>query len=293
MLILVQVAGIAGGVLFPGAAGILTPFVLYLMMSILFLSFIRIDFGPLLRVGREDLLEVAVWSLVKLGVMPLAFWALARWLLPAYALPVLLLSGVCTGVVAPFLSNLLGANTTRVLQVVVVTSLLVPVTLPAWVALLMGEEMQIPFFHMVRMLAAVIFIPLGAMWVARRWLPGLPSQLNRVQFPLSLALFFSITLGIFSSYSDFVKSHWDQVLVATGVAFLLAFASAGLAMVVGKLTRDRLSSLTGAVNLTFVNSVLVVVFSFRFFDVQSPLLAVMYMLPFFVMVVPLRRLARD
>jgi BASS family bile acid:Na+ symporter len=292
ILILVQVLGITGGVLFPEAVGFLTPSVLYLMMTILFLSFLRIDFGAFLGVRPADLVEVGLWTLVKLGLMPVAFWALARWLLPSYALPVLLLSGVSTGVVAPFLSNLLGANTTRVLQMVVVTSLLVPLTLPAWVKLLMGAELQIPFLHMVRMLAMVIFIPMLAVVVTRRVVPGLVDRLNRKQFPISLVLFLAISLGIFSSYSDFLKAHLHEVAVAAGLAFLLALAYSGLGIACARLVGRWVDGLTAAVSLTFVNNVLIVVFSFRFFDPQAPLLAAMYMLPFFAMVVPLRWINR-
>ena len=190
--------------------------------------------------------------------------------------------------VAPFLSNLLGANTTRVLQVVVVTSLLVPLTLPAWVRVLMGAELQIPFLHMVRMLAMVIFIPMLAVLVTRRVAPGLVERVNRRQFPISLGLFLAISLGIFSSYSDFLKAHMHEVVVAAALAFLLAFAYSGLGMVCARAAGRGLDGLTGAVSLTFVNNVLIVVFSFRFFDPQAPLLAAMYILPFFAMVIPLR-----
>ncbi len=258
VLILVQVLGIAGGVLLPDAAGLLTPFVLYFMMSILLLSFLRIDFGALVTLQVRDVLEVAFWTLIKLGMMPVGFWLLARWVVPSYALPVLLLSGVSTGVVAPFMSNLLGANTPRILQVVVLTSLLVPLSLPGWVKLLMA--------------------------------PRLVDGFNRRQFPIAIGLFLGISLGIFSSYSDFILGHMHEVLISVGLAFLLAFLYMGVGLMTARLASDLAERLTGAVCLTIINNVLIVVFSFQFFDPQAPLLAAMYMLPFFAMIIPLRRL---
>jgi BASS family bile acid:Na+ symporter len=172
---------------------------------------------------------------------------------------------------------------------VVVTSLLLPLTLPGWVKLLMGAELHIPFLHMVRMLATVIFVPLVLAVATRRVAPFLLGTLNRLQFPISLGLFLGISLGIFSSYSDFLLANAGEVAVAVGLAFVLAFLYSGLGLLVARLARGRAEGLTGATCLTFVNNVLIVVFSFRFFDPQAPLLSAMYMLPFFVMLIPLRR----
>jgi hypothetical protein len=53
LLVLVAFAGITAGVLAPGPAGLFTPAALYLMMAILFLSFLRLDFAGLVRqIGR-------------------------------------------------------------------------------------------------------------------------------------------------------------------------------------------------------------------------------------------------
>lgn len=290
ILVAVQLLGMAGGVLLPQWASHLGPWVLYLMMSILFLSFLRIEPGPLVRMKPKELAEVALWTLVKLGLMPLLLWIAARWSLPAYALPVLLVGGVSTGVVAPFLAGLLGANTARVLQVVVMSSLLVPFTLPAWVKLLMGAEFNIPFVHMMRMLALVIFLPLGAAMIARKWIPALVRGLSMAQYPISLFLFLVINLGIFAAYSEFLLSRPGQVVWALGVACVMAAIAPCLAVVCAKAVPHVLDQLTGSVCLTFVNNVLIVVFSFRFFDPQAPLVAALYMVPFFAMVVPLRKL---
>lgn len=292
LLVAVQLFGMAGGVFFPKWTVHLGPWVLYLMMSILFLSFLRIEPGPLVKMKPRELTEVAVWTLVKLGLMPLVLWVAAGWGLPLYALPILLLGGVSTGVVAPFLAGLLGANTTRVLQVVVLSSLLVPFTLPAWVKVLMGAEFHIPFLHMMRMLALVIFLPLGAALIARRWIPALVKGLSRAQYPISLCLFLVINLGIFAAYSEFLLSRPDQVLWALGVACAMAAIAPCMAAACAKMAPGTLDRLTGAVCLTFVNNVLIVVFSFRFFDPQAPLVAALYMVPFFAMVVPLRKIKK-
>jgi predicted Na+-dependent transporter len=288
LLIAVALAGIAGGVAMPGMAGVFSPYILYFMMAILFLSFLRIDFAVLFSLGAGTRLEVAAWSAWKLIVLPVILWVLCRVMMPELSLAVLLLSGVSSGVTAPFFAGLLGASVERGLQVVVVTSLLVPLTLPALTHALMGAELAIPYWPMVRMLLLVMFVPLFVALALRRLWPAILSHLGRVQFPLVLALFLVINLGVFANYADFLRTHLERVALILLMCCLLALVFAGSGFLLGRLSGGRLRGLDGAVLMTYINNVLIVVFSARFFGPTEALTAAVYMLPLFVMLLPIR-----
>ncbi len=292
LLIAVALVGIAGGVALPRAGGVFSPYVLYFMMAILFLSFLRIDFAALLGLSSGPLLEVSFWSAWKLLALPAILWALCHIWLPGLSLAVLLLAGVSAGVTAPFFASLLEANVERVLQVVVVTSLLVPLTLPALAWLLMGAELAIPYWPMVRMLLLVIFVPLLASLALRRLWPAALAHLERAQYPLILALFLVINLGVFARYAAFLRAHLGQVALILLVCCLLALFFAGSGFVLGRLSGGRLSGLDGAVLMTYVNNVLIVVFAARFFGPTEPLMAAAYLLPLYVMLLPIRYVAQ-
>jgi BASS family bile acid:Na+ symporter len=292
LLIVVAFAGVAGGVFTPALGLVFTPATLYMMMLILYLSFLRIDFASLSQLGPAELGQVALWSLLKLVVLPLVLWALAAWLAPRWALAVLLLAGVSAGVTAPFFAQMLGVDAARALQVTVFTSLLVPVSLPGLVRLLHGAELNIPFSHMFRLLALVIFVPLVLAYLSKRFLPRLPRALERGQYPLTLVLFFLINLAVFAPYAGFLRGQAHDVLVAVVIAFLLGAASLLTVLLVVGLSRAPAQSLAGGVGLIFVNNVLIVVFAARFFGHECPLLAAVYMLPLFMSLLPLRALAQ-
>ena len=63
-------------------------------------------------------------------ILLLVILASFKYLYPSYAIAALLLSGISTGVVAPFISNLVQANSALVLVMVVTTSLFAPFSLP-------------------------------------------------------------------------------------------------------------------------------------------------------------------
>ena len=92
------------------------------------------------------LLPVSVYFPVSLGV-------------PTHALAALLVSGISTGVVAPFFSELVLANTSLVTVGMFLGSLLVPLTLPALVKILAGHAIHLPFATMANILSTAVLAP--------------------------------------------------------------------------------------------------------------------------------------
>jgi BASS family bile acid:Na+ symporter len=280
----------AAAVFFPDTARIFHPYLLFFMMLLLFLSFLKIDFSALLETSSESLLRLGIMTLVKLVVLPTALYVIALYVIPDYAIPILLLSGISTGVVAPFLAGLVEANVAMVLRMVIVTSLVVPFSLPCLVKLLAGAELSIPLDVMMRLLAVVIFVPMGAVLILRKLVPEALDRIAQRQYPVSLVLFALMNLGVFSKYSSFFFDHSGQLLVSLAVAYALSviYYLTGFLLVSGRQTSERLAA---AVSLALMNNVLVIVFASRFFGPLSPTLAAMYMFPFFTMIVPVKIMA--
>jgi BASS family bile acid:Na+ symporter len=170
---------------------------------------------------------------------------------------------------------------------VVVTSPLVPLTLPLLVELLLGQAVEISFTGMIRMLATVIIAPIVTVEFLRRWAPRTLSPLLRLNYPISLVLFVLINLGVFPQYADFFRRDPAFLLEAAGVATLLCalFTLPGGLLFRKGPVPDRLA---GAVAAGNINNVLVIVFASRFFGPLEPTVAALYLLPYFAVIVPLR-----
>jgi bile acid:Na+ symporter, BASS family len=292
MLLAVSLGGLAAGVLWPEFGLLITPWTVQLLMGQLFFSFLGVDFQALARLGRHDLLETGAVSTFKLFVLPVAMWAICTWLAPQWALSVLLLSGASTGVSAPFVATLLGVSPNRVLLTSVLTSSLVPITLPALISLLMGQHLEIPFSHMARLLA-VIMLPPGVLVLGlKRFSPRLALQMDRLSVPVGLPLFFFTTLAIIAPFSGQITTHIDHVATSLGLATLLAVISTACGLGMSYLWPRRFDGLSAALGFTCVNNVLVAVFAARFFGADPTLLAVLYMFPYFLILLPMRWMAQ-
>ena len=291
VLLAVLFSSMLGGIFLPGVTSVFQPFPLYLMMFLLFLSLLPIRIGEIWSTALGSTRVIFLLTLLKLILLPLAVYFLFLAFFPAYAVAALLLTGISTGVVAPFISNLLNANSSLVLVMVVVSSPLAPFTLPLLVKLLLGRSLEISLFAMMRMLCMVIFIPVIAVEILRRFAPKTREWILKWNFPISLGIFSMIMLGVFSRYAGFFHQQPATILVATFVATVLAlvYVLAGLILFWGKDPQDQLGA---AVSLTHVNNVLVIVFSSQFFGPLEPTLSAMYMIPFFGLILPLRSFSR-
>jgi len=287
ILIAVTFGSIAAAIVFPEPCQVFSPYPLYLMMGFLFFNFLKIEFVKILKDVRKMALSLFVLSLFKLILLPSGLFCLASLVWPKYTVPVLLLSGVSTGVVAPFVANLLSTSVVLVLMMLVVSSLLVPFTLPAMVKFLAGRSVELSFLSMMKFLAMVIFIPAAINILIRRFSPWLIKKLEKIQFSVSVAIIGLVNLGIFPKYASFFRRNPGEIAGTVLVAFTLSiiYHCVGFLATWGLPRRDRLA---GAVSFACMNNVLITVFSAQFFDPLSPLLSVVYMFPFFAMIVPAR-----
>ncbi len=291
LLLIVVFTSAGGAVVRPEIGTFFQPFVTIFVMALLFLGFTRIDFKQLLDISSSTLYRLTILATTKLIILPVSLFWLTSLVSRDYAVPVLLLSGISTGVVAPFMAVLVFADAAMVVRMVVVTSLLVPVSLPCLVKLLAGTEIAIPVWLMIKTLCIVILIPIFLVAFFKRTLPLVIEFINKIHFPFSLCLFAAINLGVFSKYSDFFFERVGDVFILLFLAYVLAaiYCATGFLMFPRAQRKKRVAA---AISLALMNNVLVIVFSSEFFGPLSPALAAMYLFPFFSLVTPLRLLGR-
>ncbi len=287
LLVVVVITSMAVAVVFPdfGARFQALPF--YCLMVNFFLSYLSIDLADVWKALKVNGRDVLGFTVLKLAILPVIIYFIFCFIAPQYALAAMLLTGVSTGVVSPMISNMVKGNSSLVLVVVVITSILAPFTLPALIKIVLAQEVTISFPAMLKMLATVIFIPIILVEMIRYLTPWLVAPILKIQFPVSLLMFAFINLGVFYRYAPFFKKEPSVIIMATIIVFVLAaiYCAVGIFFFRKGPLHNHLA---GAVMLGNINNVLVIVFSSEFFGPVEPLVAAMYMIPFFVLVIPLR-----
>lgn len=287
VLISVLFGSMLGGILLPGFGSFFQPYPMVLLMFLLFLSLLSVRIDAIRHTVRESLLRILLLTLIKMVILPIAIYSLFRAVYPSYAIAALLLSGVSTGVLAPFISNLLKGNNALALVMVVITSPLLPFTLPVLVKLLVSRSIEISLLAMVRMLFMVIFVPIFLVELLRRLWPALLKRMMSVQFPASLFAIALINLGVFSRYADFFHQKPSTILISIFVAIFLCAAFLMVALSI-QWKQPLENQMAAVASLGNVNNILVIVFSAQFFGPPEPTVAAMYQIPFFGLILPMR-----
>ncbi len=276
----------SAGVLLPAAGLLVEPYILVWLGVLLFLNLIRLDTSDLVATFTRPR-QLAVLSAVKLIALPVGMYVIAYFVYQPFALPVLLLSGISTGLGAPFVVNLVGGRLPLIVGMIIVTSLAVPFILPSIVYVLVGSQFDLPFINMVFLLSAALFTPLAAGWFTKKYFPAASRFADEKSFPLSLVFIVLINFGMFAKFSDYFYEGQIFLLQTIATAFICyaSYSIVGYASALGG-RHERYASL---IAMSYVNNVLVTVFAFQFFGSQVAALAALYNIPYYAGIVAIKK----
>ncbi|MEZ4483439.1 MAG: hypothetical protein R2864_02195 [Syntrophotaleaceae bacterium] len=226
---------------------------------------------------------------VKCLLLPVAVFALYHYCWPEYQLAALLMAGASTAVLAPFFARLFRADVGLTAAVVILSSLLLPFTLPPLVAGLAGRHLQVGVGAMIQMLALMVFVPALAGRACIRWLPRPADWLLGRSYPLSLLAVALTNLGVFSRYSHYFRQNAALALeaMAAGTLLVTMVLLAGPLLFRGTKPEFRATALVCTV---FPNYILILAFGSQFFGPAEATFAATYSVPFFLQVLVLRKL---
>jgi BASS family bile acid:Na+ symporter len=279
-LIAAIVGSMSAGILLPAAGNLIEPYILLWLGALLFLNLLRLNPSDLVAVFKTPR-QLVVLSIIKLVVLPVGMYALAYVIYEPFALPILLLSGISTGLGAPFVVNLIGGQLPLVIGMIIITSIAVPFVLPSIVYAFAHTQFEIPLAYMIFLLSIALFTPLAAGWLTKKFFPAASRFADKNSFPLSLLFIVLINWGMFAKFSGLFYSEQTFLLQTIATAFL-CFAAYCLVGYIGTVGNSLQEKRAGLIATSYVNNVLVAVFAFQFFGLHVAALAALYNIPYYI-----------
>jgi bile acid:Na+ symporter, BASS family len=278
------------GILFPSTGELFSPYLLVILGLLLFLNLIQLDFQDLISTFQRPKF-LLILSIVKVIILPLTMYFVTNQIFPKYALSVLLLSGISTGLGAPFVTNYVGGRLSTIVGMVIITSLMVPFILPPLVYVLYNTQFSIPLFDMILLLVISLIVPLLGSGIIKKYLPKLATTINNSSLPLSIILMDLINFTIFSKFSSYFYLELPFVINTTILAFVLfaGFAITGY-LILYLINKDssRKDKISGLIAISYVNNILVTVFAQQFFGSEIAALAAFYNMPYYIGIIFLK-----
>jgi BASS family bile acid:Na+ symporter len=278
-LIVAVVGSMTAGILLPTAGRLIEPYMLLWLGALLFLNLLRLNSSDLIEVFKTPR-QLVVLSIIKLVVLPVGMYALTYVVYEPFALPILLLSGISTGLGAPFVVNVIGGQLPLVIGMIIITSIAVPFVLPSIVYAFAHTQFEIPLLYMIFLLSIALVTPLAAGWLTKKFFPAGSRFADKNSFPLSLLFIVLINWGMFAKFADFFYSEQTFLLQTIATAFL-CYAAYCIVGYVGTVGNSRQEKRAGLIAMSYVNNVLVAVFAFQFFGSHVAALAALYNIPYY------------
>jgi BASS family bile acid:Na+ symporter len=279
-LIVAIVGSMSAGILLPAAGKLIEPYTLIWLGALLFLNLLKLNSSDVIAVFKTPR-QLIVLSIIKLAILPVGMYALAYVIYEPFALPILLLSGISTGLGAPFVVNLIGGQLPLVTGMIIITSIAVPFVLPSIVYAFAHTQFEIPLMYMIFLLSIALFTPLAAGWLTKKFFPVGSRFADKNSFPLSLLFIVLINWGMFSKFSGLFYSEQIFLLQTITTAFL-CYAVYCLAGYLGTVGNSLQEKSAGLIATSYVNNVLVAVFAFQFFGSHVAALAALYNIPYYI-----------
>ena len=286
-LIVAIVGSMSAGILLPAAGRLIEPYTLLWLGALLFLNLLRLNSSDLIEVFKTPR-QLVVLSIIKLVVLPVGMYALAYVVYEPFALPILLLSGISTGLGAPFVVNVIGGQLPLVTGMIIITSIAVPFVLPSIVYTFAHTQFEIPLLYMIFLLSVALFTPLAAGWLTKKFFPVGSRFADKNSFPLSLLFIVLINWGMFAKFADFFYSEQTFLLQTITTAFL-CYAAYCLVGYIGTVGNSRQEKRAGLIAMSYVNNVLVAVFAFQFFGSHVAALAALYNIPYYIGIIVIKK----
>jgi BASS family bile acid:Na+ symporter len=273
-------------VLLPAAGRMIEPYILVWLGALLFLNLLRLNSSDLVAVFKKPR-QLAILSIIKLVALPVGMYALAYVVYEPFALPILLLSGISTGLGAPFVVNLIGGQLPLVIGMIIVTSVAVPFVLPSIVYAFVRSQFEIPLLYMMFLLSIALLTPLAAGWLTKKYFPAGSKFADKNSFPLSLVFIILINWRMFAKFAGFFYSEQTFLLQTVATAFLCyaAYCLVGYVGATGSFQEKR----AGLIATSYINNVLVAVFAFQFFGLQVAALAALYNIPYYIGIIAIKK----
>jgi BASS family bile acid:Na+ symporter len=292
VVLLSAMLSIVVGIIFPTAGMYLEPYILVWLGGLLYVNLINLHPKHLVSTFRKPK-TLMVFTIGKLILLPCIVYVITSLVYPKLALSATLLSGISTGLGAPFAINFIGAGEIgTIAALVTISSLVVPVTLPFILYVFFEDtgEFVIPIYDIGFLLVTALFIPLSLGWSTRRYVPRVSQFIAGNSLFLSVIFIMLINLSMFARFSQYFFVDQSLVLISLISASLLfvIYLLVGYLLALSIKGQLMATRINGIVAMTYINNILVFVVAERFFGIETAALAGLYNIPYYVGLLVLR-----
>lgn len=273
---------IALGFVWPMPGLWLKPYLIFLLMIMMFFSCLKIDIDGLKEVPKNWWRYLIMFSVVF--VIPSFVVFLARpWLDDMIFVGLIIAAAMPAGISVVFLSDLMGGEPLKALIVTTATHILSPIITPMIVWLFAHEIVDIEFGAMIILIGKLVIIPLVLAQIVRQYKNY--GKIAKVGGNFNLVLLFLLVWSSIALARAPIMANIGQFILVLVIVFVLLFATVIFSV---KFGRNRSEDVTWAITGTYKNFTLASVVALTMFGPIAMVGAAVYDVLGNILLIPIK-----
>ncbi|MCA9385864.1 hypothetical protein KC717_04410 [Candidatus Dojkabacteria bacterium] len=275
------------GFLMPNYGIVIKPYLTYLLMILMFFSFLGVNVLDIPHTSSQVLEGLGVLAIIHIA-SPLILFLFKSQFESHVFLGLLLASSVSSGISVVVLSKMLGGDQLKALGITVISNVVAPIILPVVLGLFAGRTIQVDYFMIGITIFKVVIIPLFFASLFNRSV--IKNNLKKISHSLSLGVLFLLIFGSIASIQSDITKDTSMALyiglivcMLVGINFLLGYA----------LGSDKVEKITYGVTASYKNYTLSTVLAVSLFGSAVALPSVIYIVVTNLMLVPVQYLSNN
>ncbi len=279
----VFVLSILAGLVFAAELALVASFTTFILMLILFVTFLKVDFVKLkAELKRVNL--IVYLTVANLVLIPLFLFLVLSFLNISadVKLVVLLLGLMPAAASSPALTSVFSGNVEFETLLTVTTSVFAPFTVTSLFLFFVGKAVVVDFVSFFVSVAVLVLVPLAAAWLVKGKLHKFVSKRGAffdVSSLVLLALLFAGNIAKYKPSAFTFDLFWSLVLIL-GSLIVMTFASLVAGVFLNR--EDRVSF---CVSKVFMNILLAIALASQFLASSVTLLVTLAIIPWSVMLI--------
>lgn len=273
---------VACGFLFPRQLQPFENIVIYIMMAILFLVFLKADVADVFKQIKKPGILVYILSLTMIAI-PIVIFYLFKPVDPDLRMALVLLAALPAGVPAAVFTDIMDGHTSLTLIIIFFSTLIAPFTIPFLFWILYHATFSVDFVSLFKNLLMILIIPLVASQVFRAFLEPFVEKGKHYINTLVLACFSFTIMVIMSLESEYVLSHIRESLYIIGMLYG-AFVMIQLMSYFGVYWLKKSDKVAVSNSKVMMNNILGIILALAFFEEKIAVIMILATIPFNTMI---------
>lgn len=283
------IAGIILGLSVPVYSSVLMSFLKPLLMIMLFLVFLKTDVSQIIK-NMKNYRLTALVVILNIVIFPLIFYFVVNPFNHNLAVGALLLTVMPAAIASPALTDIVKGNTALSASIVIVSSLVAPLTVPFLFWLVRISDLSINPWWLLIDISVIIIIPLIVSQFVKKYKPRFVEKNQQIFTSVNVFILAAMVYVAIASQRDAMMINSVELLLDTGFLYLLFILLHVMGYFMGY-SRSKEDKIAITVVSAYRNNGLAIVLAAVYFEPPILILMVLTELPWNTLLIPFRKIA--